>query len=146
MVVFNQGLNNQFIINLDQFIIFHINTENVNFSLKIGKIYCYGEINEFEDINNDLSIDIYKSSIQISPELKIISSIPYEFYTQNCSYIEIYNYRIYYKIFDEIKGIKGSADETAKIIDKSINSPEIDNKSAIFNGFLKLIMTGQFIL
>lgn len=146
MVVFNQGLNNQFIINLDQFIIFHINTENVNFSLKIGKIYCYGEINEFEDINNDLPIDVYESSIQISPELRIISSIPYNFYMQNCNYIEIYNYRIYYKIFDEIKEIKGSADETAKIIDKSINSPEIDEKSTIFNGFLRQVLTGQFIL
>lgn len=146
MVIFNQGLNNQFIINLDQFIIFHINTENVNFSLKIGKIYCYGEINEFEDINNDLPIDIYESSIQISPELRIISSIPYNFYTQNCNYIEIYNYRIYYKIFDEIKEINGSADETAKIIDKSINSPEIDDKSTIFNGFMRQVLTGQFIL
>lgn len=146
MVVFNQGLNNQFIINLDQFIIFHINTENVNFSLKIGKIYCYGEINEFEDINNNLPIDVYESSIQISPELRIISSIPYNFYMQNCNYIEIYNYRIYYKIFDEIKEIKGSADETAKIIDKSINSPEIDEKSTIFNEFLRQVLTGQFIL
>lgn len=146
MVVFNQGLNNQFIINFDQFIIFHINTENVNFSLKIGKIYCYGEINEFEYINNDLPIDVYESSIQISPELRIISSIPYNFYMQNCNYIEIYNYRIYYKIFDEIKEIKGSADETAKIIDKSINSPEIDEKSTIFNGFLRQVLTGQFIL
>lgn len=146
MVIFNNGLNNQYILNLENFLIFHINTENVKFSVKLGKIYCYGLIDDFESLNNNYLDYENIDSIKISPELFMISFIPYNFHTQNCEIIEIYNYRIYYKIFDELKDIDGSADELAKFIEKNSNFNNFNPNIGLTNDFLRQIVNGQFIL